>query len=210
MKKNQASGRRHVGITRIAEVRRKDLIDAAIATIANLGYDEATVQTICETAGVSRGLIGHYFSGKDELLLEAVRQVVVELGQATKEAATNAGQDPVAKLHAVVSASFSTPVFSVENVAVWTALVGNARWSSELGGVYRTLWRDYRIRLTSLIARAAELANIDLNAARVALTFTQLTEGLWVGWLADPEGVNKADAEAVCHDYLDAILGKRT
>ena len=209
MKKTDASTRRQTGVTRIAEVRRKDLIDAAIATIADLGYGDVTVQTICETAGVSRGLIGHYFSGKDELLLEAVRQVAAELGNTTREAAQNAGLDPVAKLHAVVAASFSLPVFSVEKVAVWTALASNARLTPELAKVYRDLWRDYRSRLIRLIEREAVTSGRTLNAPGIALTFTQLMEGLWVGWLADPGAVTRDAAEAACHDYLDAVLGPR-
>jgi len=209
MKKTPPPKRRQTGITRIAEVRRKDLIDAAITSIADIGYGEVTVQTICETAGVSRGLIGHYFAGKDELLLEAVRQVATELGNSTREAARNAGPDPVAKLHAVIAASFSSPVFSVENVAVWTALAGNARWTPHLATVYRDLWGNYRTRLAQLIKRASVNSSRPLDAQRIALTFTQLMEGMWVGWLADPHAVTREAAEAACHDYLDAVLGGR-
>lgn len=210
MKKNELVKRRQTGVTRIADVRRKDLIDAAIATIADLGYGDVTVQTICETAGVSRGLIGHYFSGKNELLLEAVRQVAADLGQATRNAAQNAGSDPRAKLHAVVTASFSPPVFSVENVAVWAALVGNAHQTPELATVYRDLWRNYRKRIANLVDRISENSGVTLNAKGIALTFTQLMEGLWLGWLADPKEVTRPAAEQACHDYLEAVLGART
>jgi AcrR family transcriptional regulator len=37
--------------SRIAEVRRRDLIDAEIQDIAAFGYDAVTVATICERAG---------------------------------------------------------------------------------------------------------------------------------------------------------------
>ena len=206
MKKNDPPKRRQTGITRIAEIRRKDLIDAAITSIADIGYGEVTVQTICETAGVSRGLIGHYFSGKDELLLEAVRQVTAQLGDSTRLAAQNAGPDPVSKLHAVVTASFSSPVFSLENVAVWAALACNARWAPDLANVYRDLWGNYRARLIKLIERAASNNERVVNAQVIALTFTQLMEGLWIGWLADPGAVSRDAAEAACHDYLNAVL----
>ena len=47
--------------TRTIIARRQDLIQGTIKSIGNLGYHNSTVQTICEAAGLSRGLIGHYF-----------------------------------------------------------------------------------------------------------------------------------------------------
>src|SRR5579884_1598608 len=90
--------------SRIAQERRRNLIDAAIRDIAAQGYDAVTVATICEEAGFSRGLIGHYFRGKDELLLAAVKTVADELGAAIREATRAAAPDPVDRLHALIRA----------------------------------------------------------------------------------------------------------
>lgn len=198
---------RKTGITRISEVRRKDLIDAAITCIADLGYGEVTVQKIGERAGVSKGLIGHYFAGKDALLIEAVRQVAEELGTATRTAARSAGIDPLARLHAVVHASFSPPGFTLEKVAVWAALASNARWSEELSTMYHTLWRNYRLGIGDLVARAAKNMDKTVDSEIIALTFSQLIEGLWIAWLADPKAVTQTAAENACHHYLEAVLG---
>src|ERR1700722_6351902 len=109
--------------SRIAEERKRDLIQAAIRDIAAHGYDAVTVATICERAGFSRGLIGHYFAGKDDLLLEAVKTVASDLGAAIRSAARAAGDDSAARLHALITASFTPPGFAPEHVAVWVALV---------------------------------------------------------------------------------------
>jgi TetR/AcrR family transcriptional repressor of bet genes len=198
---------RRVGPTRISDIRRQDLINAAIVSISEIGYNEVTVDTICKTAGVSRGLIGHYFSGKDELLLEAVKQVAAELGESTKKAARDAGSDPAARLHAVVKASFSPPGFTADKVSVWVALAGNARWSSELAEIYRQLWRSYRVGIGRLIGQAASSTGRVIDTQQAALTFAQLIEGLWIGWAADPDVVTQEQAEAACHRYLDSLLG---
>tara|TARA_R110000850_G_scaffold277144_3_gene424160 strand:+ start:128137 stop:128760 length:624 start_codon:yes stop_codon:yes gene_type:complete len=198
--------KRSTSVSRIAEIRRQDLIQAAINCIAKVGYGDVTVQTICHAAGVSRGLIGHYFKGKDELLLEAVRQVTAELGNATKLAAQDAGDSPLAKLHALIDASFSPPGFTAEKVAVWTALASNAHWSPDLALLYKELWRDYRHAVAHLVERAAQASTHKVNPERVALTFSTLIEGLWIGWLADPESVTREAAKEACRDYLDAVL----
>jgi TetR/AcrR family transcriptional repressor of bet genes len=194
--------------SRIAELRRRDLIDAAIRDIATLGYDAVTVATICERAGFSRGLIGHYFAGKDDLLLEAVKTVAADLGAAIRSAARAAGNDPATRLHALITASFTPPGFTPENVAVWVALAGNARWSSALAELYRTIWRDYRSGVGRLFSRSAQDRGIVLDPDRAALTFSQLVEGLWVGWAADPQAIAPDTAAACCHAYVDMVLGR--
>ena len=193
--------------SRIAEERKRDLIQAAIRDIAAHGYDAVTVATICEEAGFSRGLIGHYFSGKDDLLHEAVKTVATELGAAIRSAADAAGPDPAARLHALISASFTPPGFTPEKVAVWVSLTGAARWSPPLATLYRAIWRDYRAGVGRLFARAANDRRVKLDADRTALTFSQLVEGLWVGWAADPEAIAPQTAEDCCHAYIDMILG---
>jgi len=193
--------------SRIAEERKRDLIQAAIRDIAAHGYDAVTVATICEEAGFSRGLIGHYFSGKDELLHEAVKTVATELGAAIRSAADAAGPDPAARLHALIAVSFTPPGFTPEKVAVWVSLTGAARWSPPLATLYRDIWRDYRAGVGRLFARAAKERRIQLDPDRTALTFSQLVEGLWVGWAADPEAIAPHTAEDCCHAYIDMVLG---
>ena len=81
--------------TKTIIARRQDLIRGTIQSIARLGFANSTVQTICEAAGLSRGLIGHYFKGKDELLLEAFRSLVSEADEDTRRAIREVGDDPL-------------------------------------------------------------------------------------------------------------------
>jgi AcrR family transcriptional regulator len=177
--------------------------------IAEHGYKDVTVATICEAAGFSRGLISHYFPGKDALLLHAVREVAKDFEQATRSAAAGAGADPLDRLHAVVAATFREPVFTPERVLVWVALASTCHWSPELAEIYRRLYRPYRRGLAHLIKRAADARGAKVNSERLAITLTQLVEGLWSGWAADPKTVSAREAEAVCHDLLNAFLSSK-
>jgi TetR/AcrR family transcriptional repressor of bet genes len=208
---SQAAPRRRLAQRRkpsaIAIERRRDLQEAAIRSIAAKGFAAVTVAMICEEAGFSRGLIGHYFKGKDDLLLEAIQGVSSELADANRRAAKAAGKDPIERLHAVVKSSFSPPGFTREKVLVWVALAGNAPWSPQLATIYRDLWRDYRSGIAGLIKRAAQARGVAVDADLAALTFSQVIEGFWVGWAADPVAVDKARAEKACHDLVDRMLG---
>lgn len=200
--------RQHRKPSRIAEERRRDLIEGAIRSIAIHGYDAVTVATICNEAGFSRGLIGHYFSGKDELLLAAVRTVAEELGAAIRSGVDAAGSDPEARLHGLIDASFTSPGFTPEKVAVWVALTGTARWSQPLATIYHDIWRDYRRGVGRLFERAARLRGIKLDAELTALSFSHLVQGLWIGWAADESSVSPKRAATCCHAFVDQALSQ--
>lgn len=191
------------------EGKRQEFVAAVMRSIAENGYKDVTVATICEAGGFSRGLIGHYFQGKDALLLHAVRELAKDFEAATRAAAAGAGQNAFDRLHAVVAASFREPVFTEERVLVWVALASTAHWSPELAEVYRKLYRPYHRGLARLIKKAGDERGVKINSERLAVTLTQLVEGLWSGWAADPKTVSVREAEAACHDLLNAFLNAR-
>ena len=55
------------------DVRRRQLIDAAMRSIAKYGYAGTTIETICDEAKVSRGLINHHFGSKEELIRQSYK-----------------------------------------------------------------------------------------------------------------------------------------
>ena len=56
----------------IETARRAQIMAAAIDTIAEVGYGQASLARIAETAGTSKGVIIYHFGGKDELVRELV------------------------------------------------------------------------------------------------------------------------------------------
>jgi AcrR family transcriptional regulator len=52
-----------------ALMRRNQIIDTALKLFAEKGFGNTTIKDISEAAGTSLGLMYHYFTGKDELLV---------------------------------------------------------------------------------------------------------------------------------------------
>ncbi|MCT7655565.1 TetR family transcriptional regulator [Oceanimonas sp. NS1] len=69
-------------ITGIKDTRRKQLIDATLASVAEYGLQNTTINSISRLAGMSSGIISHYFGGKQGLIEATVRQLLDELKQA--------------------------------------------------------------------------------------------------------------------------------
>ncbi|WP_342640589.1 TetR family transcriptional regulator C-terminal domain-containing protein [Rhodoligotrophos ferricapiens] len=176
-----------VKLTPTIEARRQDLIRGTIRSIAQLGYANSTVQTICDAAGLSRGLIGHYFNGKEDLLLQAFRYLTERLDDHVRRALRQVGDDPFRRLLAVAIVTFSEPQIRRDTAPVWLAFWGVARWNPEMLAVHRELYARYRRWIERMIKAAAANRQLELDSRRAALTFTQLVDGLWFGWVMEED-----------------------
>ena len=58
-----------------AAERRDQILDAADALFAERGYDSVLVEDIASSAGVTRGLVHHYFGGRKEVYLALLERV---------------------------------------------------------------------------------------------------------------------------------------
>ena len=189
--------------------RRRDLIRGTIASIAKLGYHNSTVQTICDAAGLSRGLIGHYFRGKDDLLLEAFRYLTKQLRQETEKEMNMVGGDPVERILAVVDATFREPVMGRDEAAVWLAFWGVVYWHPGLRKVHLKLWREYRRRMSKLLEAAAKEHGVEIDARLAGWTFSQLADGLWMGWVMDEASVTPGEARDIMRKWVFDTLQMR-
>jgi AcrR family transcriptional regulator len=60
----------------VNSARRAQIVEAAIATVADVGYANASLSRIALRLGISKGVISYHFAGKDDLIAEIVRQVL--------------------------------------------------------------------------------------------------------------------------------------
>jgi phenylpropionate dioxygenase-like ring-hydroxylating dioxygenase large terminal subunit/AcrR family transcriptional regulator len=106
--------------------RRRQLIEATIASIAQHGLPGTTVARVAEIAGLSSGIVGFYFNSKKALLLSTLEYVNSEFEQMQQEALAGVGDDPVRQLKAMVQINFDPKVYDRGRVAVWNAFWGEA------------------------------------------------------------------------------------
>lgn len=63
-----------------ADERRQELMQVAERLFATRPYADISVQEIADEAGVARGLIHHYFGGKDDILAAVMRELTPNRG----------------------------------------------------------------------------------------------------------------------------------
>src|SRR5215207_9581860 len=57
------------------EQRRDQILDAANALFAERAYDEVSIEDIASAAGVTRGLVHHYFGGRKEVYIALLERL---------------------------------------------------------------------------------------------------------------------------------------
>jgi AcrR family transcriptional regulator len=62
--------------TFVSTARRAQIVDAAIETVAEVGYANASLSRIALRLNISKGVISYHFAGRDDLIAEVVRQVL--------------------------------------------------------------------------------------------------------------------------------------
>ena len=55
--------------------RREEILDAANALFAERGYDEVSIEDIASCAGVTRGLVHHYFGGRKQVYIALLERL---------------------------------------------------------------------------------------------------------------------------------------
>ena len=123
--------------------RRAQIVAAAIDTIAELGYGQASLARIAETAGTGKGVIIYHFGGKDELMRELVAEVVAR-GVAYMEPQVDAEPTGAGKLRAYIESNLA---FMRENRNHMVAIVEialNAR-AADGSRLYDSAYHDMSV-----------------------------------------------------------------
>ena len=58
--------------------RRDQILDAANALFAERAYDEVSVEDIANAAGVTRGLVHHYFGGRKDVYVGLLERIAAQ------------------------------------------------------------------------------------------------------------------------------------
>jgi AcrR family transcriptional regulator len=105
------------GRTFIETARREQIVRAAIDTIADLGYANASYAQIAKRAGLSStGLISYHFRSKDDLIEQVVAEVVAA-GQAYQAPRVDAAGTARGKLRAYIESNIEFMATHPEDIA---------------------------------------------------------------------------------------------
>jgi len=189
------------------ETRRTALIDATLDLIAEGGPQAATVRAIALRAGVTPGLIRHYFATKEELVAAAHGVLMAGLTEAAAARLDELPDDPLTRLAGFVAASVSPPVTDPRAVALWAASMQLVPRDPAMRAVHESTYLAFRDRLQRLIAAALEQAGRPVDEARnLAIAGNALLDGLWIEAGALPEHFTPDELKSIALGAFSRLL----
>ncbi len=158
-------------------IRRRQLIDATLEAINEVGMHDATIAQIARRAGVSTGIISHYFKDKNGLLEATMRDITGQLRDAVLiRLRALPGGSAEQRLQAIVAGNFDETQVSGAAMKAWLAF-----WASSMHQpmLYRLQQASSRRLLSNLVYEfRRELPREQAEEAGYGLA--ALIDGLWL------------------------------
>ena len=172
-------------------IRRDALVRATIAEVGDVGSLRVTVSQIARRAGMSSALAHHYFGGKDQIFLAAMRHILSEFSAEVR--AELARADRRTRAQAIIRACFAQSCFSPVAISAWMTFYVMAQTNPQA----LRLWRLYQRRLRSNLSHALRPL-VGADAPVHAATLAALIDGLYLrAALNDPEAPGVATDQAL-------------
>jgi len=186
----------------IEDTRRGQLIDVTIDSLAELGFVSTTLAQIAARAGVSPGLVAHYFGDKDGLLDAAFRSLARRVSNHAR-ARLRQVSTPRGRIQAVIDANLSPEEFDQRTGTAWLAFWGQVLQVKSLKRVQSVYQRRMLSNLRSSLKR---LVPPD-EAQRLPAMIAAMIDGVWLR--AALSGWREADSEsarALLTEFVDGRL----
>lgn len=184
-------------------IRREQLIGATIRCIHEEGFVRTTLIRASRRAGLSPGMVTHYFVDKPGLLAATLGALNREIGESVLKRLKSA-TGPAERIHAIVGAQFEDDQFAPEKTSAWLALTSNVRENEMLGRLNLIYERRLRSNLVYSLKTLAPGKNVD----DVALGISAVVTGLWIKAAGSTSPLTASKARQLMHEYVDMQIAK--
>jgi TetR/AcrR family transcriptional regulator, transcriptional repressor of bet genes len=176
------------------EQRRQQLAEALWRVLAVHGMEAVSLRQVAAEAGVSMGMVQHYFADKEKMVLFALNSMTERVGRRMGEALA-AVDEPLQRARAVLVQTLPLDDESRLDAQVAATFLAQAPVEPRIEEYLRLGYAEGHAYLTQQLEEAGVP-----NAAQEASTLFALTDGLAVHTLANHH--QPAEALAILDAYL--------
>lgn len=183
-------------------VRRQQLIDATIESVAELGLQGTTINSISKKAGLSSGIISHYFGGKQGLIEATVRYLLTNLKRELIERVT-VTTTPEQRLMFIIEANFARLQLQSDTTKTWLSF-----WAQSMHDVqlHRLQNVNSRRLFSNLTSSFKALMN-DADAKLAAELCAAMIDGLWLRAVLSKSDENQFEhCERLAKGYVNSLI----
>jgi TetR/AcrR family transcriptional repressor of bet genes len=183
-------------------VRRQQLIDATIESVAEFGLQATTINSISKKAGLSSGIISHYFGGKQGLIEATVRYLLSSLRYELIERLTPT-TTPEQRLMLIVEANFARLQQQSDTTKTWLGFWAQSMHDAELHRLQnvnsRRLFSNLASSFKQLMSAADAMLAAELCAAMI--------DGLWLRAVLSKSDQGQFEhCEHLAKNYVSSLI----
>ena len=169
----------------IASFRKRQITRAAYEIIAEKGYNNFTMMDIAKRAGVSSGLIHHYFKDKENMLVTLLREMQQNIRQSLEQSIGPVA-DPREKLEIFMDQAFGLVENEKEYIYVTFDFLTQIKFNERMQRILAKLYRGYRETIVMILreGKAKGIFN-EVDEHYVATMFVSLLLGLEQQYIID-------------------------
>jgi TetR/AcrR family transcriptional regulator, transcriptional repressor of bet genes len=189
-------------------IRRRQVMDAVIHILSTHGWRDLTIREVSEVAGISSGVITHYFSNKRALTLDAINDAIVQFAKALGKVESRR-ISAAERLVALVDFVSQPAPPGIPEWRFWLSLLGRMPFDRVLQAEVQKVHRVY----AEIIERLVE-AGIEAKTFRptrmpsdIAMKFIGSAFGLSALMVADPQDMPPERCRRLLLDLLGQDLG---
>ncbi len=187
----------------IKSIRKQQLIQATLAVINEVGMQEASFVLIARKAGVSTGIISHYFRDKNGLLEAAMRHIQYQLGLAVAmRLRMLPDAEPKLRIQAIVEGNFDPTQTSEAAMKTWLAFWASSMHQPNLNRLQQVNDRRLYSNLSYEFGRVLSKSDARMAAKGLAA----LIDGLWLRSALSNEVFPVLEALKITNEYIDMQL----
>lgn len=188
-------------------VRRAQLIEATITSIARHGLSGTTMSSVTEIAGLSIGLVNFHFKSKQNLFEQTLLQIAQEHHDHWQSVYRDAGAGAAEKLAAIVAAHFHPSICTSDRIAIWFAFFGDVEFRALYRALLDPIDTEREEISVALINQIVAEGGYDLPSARdIARTLEALYDGQNLNIMMYPEAVTPQQAQDQIMAYLAGLF----
>lgn len=190
--------------------RRQNLITATLDCVAEFGLQGATVRQIASRAGVTGGLIRHYFTGKDQMIEAAYEELMAGMTSAAIAAADQSGGDARTRLRDFIVANLSRPVTDGRTLSLWASFISHVRVDPAFAKIHRESYLTFLAALERLVsAFLAENGQPTepAHCRQLAIAINGLIDGLWLEGTLAGDLFGETPLPSIALKSVEALLG---
>jgi betaine-aldehyde dehydrogenase len=184
------------------EARRVQLVEVTIDSLAEVGYVGTTLAEIARRAGVSPGLVAHYFDDKDGLLEAAFRTLARTLAVRVR-ARLALARTPRGRVQAVIDTNLAPEEFDKRTGTAWLAFWGQVLHVRGLKRVQTA----YQRRMLSNLRNDLRRMISGEDARSLASMIAAMIDGVWLrAALSEWQEADSESARALLTAFVEGRL----